>query len=160
MIDESELSSEFFFMSRYENAEKGRNPNIVKVTVSFDLSLIGNVFQQDGKLHFPVVPEEPGIYQFAIRDKIYVGETDRLRRRFQHYRTPGSSQPTNVRINKSILDALEEGFDIVVSTIEQATINVDGIDSPLDLSIKSGRLLVESAVLSSARLSGQLIENL
>lgn len=132
----------------------------MNVTVSFNLPEIGQVLQQDGKLRFPMAPEKPGIYQFEIRDKIYVGETDRLRRRFQHYRTPGPSQPTNIRINHSILIALDEGFKILVSTIEQATISVNGIDSPLDLSKKSGRLLVESAVLSAAHLRGQLVENL
>lgn len=132
----------------------------MKVCVSFDLTQIGTVLQQDGKLRFPIAPEEPGIYQFAIRDKIYVGETDRLRRRFQHYRTPGPSQKTNIRMNHSIMAALNEGFEVVVSTIEQAIIIVDGIDSPLDLSRKSGRLLVESAVLSAAHLRGQLVENL
>lgn len=128
--------------------------------MSFNLSEIGQVLQQNGKLRFPMAPEKPGIYQFAIRDRIYVGETDRLRRRFQHYRTPGPSQQTNIRMNYSILTALNEGFEIMVSTIEQATINVDGINSPLDLSRKSGRLLVESAVLSAAHLRGQLVENL
>ncbi len=147
-------------MNGRQITRKGHRFNTVKVCVSFDFSQIGKVSQLDGKLHFPVVPEEPGIYQFAIRDRIYVGETDRLRRRFQHYRTPGPSQQTNIRMNYSILTALNEGFEIVVSTIEQATINVDGINSSLDLSRKSGRLLVESAVLSAAHLRGQLVENL
>lgn len=141
-------------------ARKARSLNVVRVTVSFEFSEIGKVSQQDGKLRFPVVPEKPGIYQFAIREKIYVGETDRLRRRFQHYRTPGPSQLTNIRINHSILAALNEGYEVAVSTIEQATIDVDGIDLFLDLSRRSGRLLLESAVLSSAHLSGQLVENL
>lgn len=146
-------------MIRHLIARKGHRFNTVKVCVSFDLYQIGTVLQRDGKLRFPVAPEEPGIYQFTIRDRIYVGETDLLRRRFQHYRTPGPSQQTNVRINYAILTALNEGFEVVVSTIEQATIKVGGIDSPLDLSRKSGRLLVESAVLCSAHLSGQLVEN-
>lgn len=133
---------------------------MVNVTVSFNLSEIGKVLREDGKLRFPKAPEDPGIYQFTIRESIYVGETDRLRRRFQHYRTPGPSQPTNIRINQSIVAALNEGFEVVVSTIEQATIKVDGIESPLDLLKKSGRLLVESAVLSAAHLSGQPVENL
>lgn len=132
----------------------------MNVTVSFSLSEIGSVLQQDGKLRFPKAPEEPGIYQFAIGNKIYLGETDQLRRRFQHYRTPGPSQPTNIRINISISSALQESLEVVVSTIGLARIIVDGVDSPLDLSQKSSRLLVESAVLSSAHLSGQLVENL
>lgn len=132
----------------------------MNVTVKFELCDIGQVFQQDGRLRFPMAPEAPGIYQFTIRNRIYVGETDRLRRRFQHYRTPGASQQTNIRINDSIVAALSEGFEVVVSTIEKAAINVDGIESPLDLFRKNGRLLVESAVLTTAHLSGQLVENL
>lgn len=132
----------------------------MNVIVNFDFTEIGTVSQQGGKLRFPVVPEEPGIYQFAIGESIYVGETDRLRRRFQHYRTPGPSQFTNIRINHSIVAALNEGFEVVVSTIDEATICVDGVELRLDLSRKSGRLLVESAVLSSAHLSGRVVENL
>jgi len=48
-----------------------------------------------GKLSFPLAPEVPGIYRFDLGELVYVGETDRLRRRFQHYRTPG---PTHIRI--------------------------------------------------------------
>lgn len=147
-------------MNGRQIARKGDGFNTMNVCVSFDLSQIGTVLQQDGKLRFPIASEEPGIYQFTIRDRIYVGETDRIQRRFQHYRTPGPSQHTNIRMNHSIMAALNEGFEVAVSTIEQATINVDGIDSPLDLSRKSGRLLVESAVLSAAHLRGQLVENL
>lgn len=132
----------------------------MNVTVSFDFSQIGKISQLDGKLRFPTVPEVPGIYQFAIRDRIYVGETTRLRRRFQQYRTPGPSQQANIRMNHSIIAALNEGFEVLVSTIEQATINVDGIESPLELLRKSGRLLVENAVLCAAHLSGILVENL
>jgi len=132
----------------------------MNVAVSFNWSEIGKAFKQDEKLCFPTAPEAPGIYQFNIREKIYVGETVKLRRRFQHYRTPGSSQRTNVRINQSILEALNDGFEITVNIIEQAKIIVYGIESSLDLSKKSGRLLVESAVLSNAHLSGQNVENL
>lgn len=132
----------------------------MEVTVRFEFLEIGRVKERDGKLGFPEAPEVPGIYQFAIGKKIYVGETDRLRRRFQHYRTPGRSQFTNIRINHSILVALNGGLDVVVSTITNASFTVDGVDNPLDLSNKSARLLIESAVLSSAHLSGQVVENL
>lgn len=132
----------------------------MNITVSFEFTKIGKVSLEAGKLRFPKAPEEPGIYQFEIRDRIYVGETDRLRRRSQHYRTPGPSQHTNIRLNASINAALNEGLEVAVSTIEVAKIQVEGVESELDLSKKSGRLLVESAVLSSAQLSGQLVENL
>jgi hypothetical protein len=108
----------------------------VNITVSFDFTKIGKVSLEGGKLRFPKAPEAPGIYRFEIRDRIYVGETDRLGRRFQHYRTPGISQPTNVRLNESIRAALNDGLEVFVSTIEAAKINVEGIESNLDLSKK------------------------
>ena len=133
---------------------------MTQISVQFDFTKIGKVSLEGGKLRFPKAPEVPGIYRFKIREKIYVGETDQLGRRFQHYRTPGPSQPTNIRLNGSITAALSEGFEVEVSTIEAATILIEGVTSPLDLSRKSSRLLVESAVLSSAHLSGQSVENL
>ena len=132
----------------------------MKIFVDFQFVEIGQVKIDLGKLSFPTAPEEPGIYKFLIRDDIYVGETDRLRRRFQHYRTPGPSQTTNIRLNKSMMNSLSEGFDIIVSTVQEAVIFVDGVESGLDLSLKSSRLLVESAVLTAARLEGQGIENI
>ena len=132
----------------------------MKICVSYDFTKIGKVLLEGGKLRFPKVPEIPGIYRFEIRERIYVGETDRLGRRFQHYRTPGISQPTNVRLNESITAALSQGHDVLVSTIERAKINVAGVESDLDLTKKSSRLLVENAVLSSALILGQVVENL
>jgi excinuclease UvrABC nuclease subunit len=40
-----------------------------------------------GNAAIPGCAELPGIYRFDLGDRVYIGEADRLRRRFQHYRT-------------------------------------------------------------------------
>jgi hypothetical protein len=75
---------------------------------------------------------------------MYVGETDRLWRRLQHYRTPGPSQATNHRLNRVMTELLGE---ILVSIITDATIELDSERHALDLADKTARLLVESAAL-------------
>ena len=55
---------------------------------------------------------------------------------------------------------LNEGFKVIVSTVEHASISIEGFDSEVDLSKKCARLVVESAILSFAFLSGQLVETL
>ena len=59
---------------------------------------------EEGKIKFPKLPARPGLYQFKIfrsdgSQAIYVGETDNLQRRFAHYRNPGPTQATNLRLN-------------------------------------------------------------
>lgn len=132
----------------------------VRVTVDFLWKDIGRVRIEGGKLRFPDTPEEPGVYRFDFGDRVYVGEADRLRRRFQHYRTPGPSQATNLRLNAAMLPLLASGMTIAVCTITQATVEIDNLVSPLDLSKKATRLLVESAALTAAQLAGAPVENL
>lgn len=133
----------------------------MRVTVDFSWHEIGRVTVEGGRLRFPAAPEDPGIYRFDLGDRFYVGETDRLRRRFQHYRTPGSSQPTNLRLNTVMLPLLAIGRTIGVSTVTRAWVEVDGrTPSMLDLRHKAARLLVESAALTAARIAGERVENL
>jgi multidrug efflux pump subunit AcrA (membrane-fusion protein) len=132
----------------------------MKVSVDFSWENIGVVFIELGSLRFPRAPESPGVYRFDFGQSVYIGETDRLPRRFQHYRTPGPSQHTNIRLKGRMLEHLNAGESVVVSIITRATINVDGVDSELDLTKKSSRLLLESAALSSVRITGQSVENL
>ena len=80
----------------------------MRVTVDFSWRDVGTIAAEGGRLRFPTVPDAPGIYRFDLGDRIYIGETDRLRRRFQHYRTPGLSQTTNVRLNAAILPLLRQ----------------------------------------------------
>ena len=55
----------------------------MRVAVDFSWVDLGAVALDAGKLRFPQAPELPGIYRFNLGDRWYIGETDRLRRRFQ-----------------------------------------------------------------------------
>lgn len=132
----------------------------MRVTVDFAWREVGQIRVEAARLRFPEVAETPGVYRFDLGDTIYLGETDRLRRRFQHYRTPGVSQPTNVRLNALMLRLLGEGSALSVCAVTSASIEVDGHSSPLDLRDKAARLLVENAALTAARMEGLRVENL
>jgi len=105
------------------------------------------------RLRFPEVPESPGVHRFHLGQTVYIGETNRLRRRFQHYRTPGPTEATNIRLNALMLLLLGEGGAITVCTITAASVDVDGHRRPLDLRDKAARLLVDAA-LTATRLQG------
>jgi hypothetical protein len=69
----------------------------VEMTLMFEWEPLGRVgLDPQGKLVFPRAPSRPGLYRFefdgAKGRQEYIGETDTLNRRFQHYRTPGPSQ--------------------------------------------------------------------
>lgn len=132
----------------------------VRLTVDFSWREVGHIQAEVGKLQFPRVSETPGVYRFTLGRTIYIGEADRLRRRFQHYRTPGPTQTTNVRLNTLMLRLLEEGGVVAVCIVTSAWIEVEGRRSPLDLGHKAARLLIENAALTAARLGGASVENL
>ncbi len=133
--------------------------------VEFEWRPLGNVTLQAGKLLFPQVSEAPGIYRFDLYSSdrgatTYIGQTDRLRRRFQHYRTPGPSQPTNVRLNKLVVDLLGAGGTAAVFTCTSAFVDRGGEHRPLDLTEKASRILLEHSALVLAILDGRKVENL
>lgn len=130
------------------------------MTVDFAWREVGHIRVEAGKLRFPAVPDAPGVYRFDLGETVYIGEADRLRRRFQHYRTPGVGQPTNVRLNSLMLRLLAGGGAVSVCAVTSASIDVDGHSSPLDLGQKAARLLIESAALTAARMEGLTVENL
>lgn len=132
----------------------------MRLTVIYSWISLGNLSLEGGKLRFPPAPEVPGIYRFDLGELIYVGETDRLRRRFQHYRTPGPSQTTNIRLNGKMLERLIIGSEISVSISTDACVEIGGVETPLDLALKSSRLLVESSALTELKMHGFAIENL
>lgn len=109
----------------------------------------------DGRLVFPRLHDVPGVYRFLLGTFgevaiAYVGETDQLRRRLQHYRTPGPTQLTNIRINQHMCAVLTAGGLVDIAVIERA----DGPSGPLDLSDKAIRVLIESAWLVSLKAQG------
>lgn len=114
----------------------------------------------EGKLLFPLIENTPGIYKFVIHRSpdsvsVYVGESDRLRRRFQQYRTPGPSQRTNIRLNDMFRSVLGTGGTIDVTVITTA----EAAGEPLDLTRKFERVLVENAWLVVLKRSGIELEN-
>ncbi len=118
---------------------------------------IGEVtLDENSRLVFPGIPAEPGIYRFQfVKDgkrSVYIGETDNLPRRFQHYRTPGPTQSTNIRLNKLFVDALQKGLSIDVAVIvKTAWIETVQGNEQADLSAKPERMLFEHAAIIQSR---------
>ena len=105
-----------------------------------------------GALVFPPAPTVPGLYRFRLNGaaamRRYVGETTELRRRFQHYRTPGPTQATNIRINDILRTHLTEGGTIELDIIAgNVTLRIGHDASSLDLADKAARRLLEHAAL-------------
>ncbi len=103
---------------------------------------------QNSKIVFPEVESRPGIYRFRMlrngRSSIYIGESENLYRRFGHYRNPGPSQATNIRINKILVNAMHDGVLVYVDVIVD-TAWISG--EAADLSRKVERTLLESAAI-------------
>jgi hypothetical protein len=132
----------------------------MRIAVDFSWVDLGPIALEAGRLRFPQAPEVPGIYRFSLGDRSYIGETDRLRRRFQHYRTPGPTQSTNLRLNGLMTEMLANGKPITAAVITAVEAEIDGERCRLDLRNKEARLLVESAALVACRELGQSVENL
>lgn len=132
----------------------------MRVVVEFEWREVGALRLESGRLRFPEVPDVPGVYRFDLSDRVYIGEADRLRRRFQQYRTPGARQATNLRLNSLMRELLGAAGTIKLCVVTSARVEVDGHAEPLDLRHKAARLLVESAALTAARMAGRGVENL
>ncbi len=127
---------------------------------------IGRVsLDAQGKLKFPAAPKRPGLYRFDLTGKIgtqaYIGETDALDRRFQHYRTPGPSQSTNIRLNALMREIIAAGGAIAVAVMDGgAVIIVGGHEMPARLDHKADRVLLEQAAILAARDAGTALVNI
>ena len=137
----------------------------IKLTVEFEWQPIGSVeLDGSGRLVLPKVPLRPGLYRFELdrggEQTMYIGETDQLIRRFQHYRTPGPSQSTNIRFNALIHETLKARGSVAVAVANSAAITINGQTRAADMSQKSERVLLEHAALCAARESGETILNL
>lgn len=137
----------------------------VKITVFFEWKPVGKIqLDDDGKLIFPRTSATPGLYRFDLAGPngtaTYIGETDQLARRLQHYRTPGPSQRTNLRLNALMRSALSESRMVSLATItDEICISLDGNERLVDLSRKPERVLLEHAALYEAFASGITILN-
>jgi hypothetical protein len=129
--------------------------------ISYAWLAAGAVVIAGERLAMPVLGVRPGIYRFELKlaeapMQTYVGEAENLERRMGHYRNPGSGQPTNLRLNRLLKDALAEGGSVAVSVVLGASF----AGRELDLGSKPARLLVESAALVTLAGAGAAIENL
>jgi hypothetical protein len=137
----------------------------VRVSVDFDWTEVGSVVLDDGgKVKFPKLPSEPGIYQLDFQSgpesALYIGETDNLRRRSGNYRNPGPRQRTSLRINGLLLKHLRAGGDVGLVVTQHAKIEIAGEWADLPLDSKAARLVVESSALLVARKNAIRVENL
>jgi hypothetical protein len=122
-----------------------------------------------GRLTFPALPSTPGLYRMTLtgaagqtRPRVYIGETDLLARRMQHYRTPGGrgsprGQKTNIRLNDELRALLAAGGGARLAIATAATVSVAGAPPvALDLATKAARVLAEHAALVAAQLAGDV----
>jgi hypothetical protein len=113
----------------------------------------GQIGLAGGMLVFPGVSDAPRIYRFTLNDaasvRVYVGESERLRGRLQHYRTPGrpgERQTTKFRLNQLIREALTAGGHVTVEVATQAeAMASDGTPTALDLNQRATRRRAERA---------------
>lgn len=124
----------------------------MRISYEFDWQEHGTVsLTDDGRPLLPKLSKEPGIYRMNFRtaDKssVYIGETDNLNRRAYHYRNPGPSQKTSLRINEMLRRELAAGTRIEVSTVTNPVMEIDGDRVEPDFSRRPYRLLFENAAL-------------
>jgi hypothetical protein len=108
-----------------------------------------------GRLLFPLLPHSPGIYRLTladapgqVRSQVYVGESENLRRRTGHYRRPGPTQQTSLRINALLREHLQQGGSVTVAVATSATVATVGTAQDLSLNRKTARVLAEHAALA------------
>ena len=137
----------------------------MRTEIEFDWRHAGFVTLEREQLRFPAVGHVPGIYRIDLGEgTVYVGEADRLQRRFQHYRTPGGDPGTlkpntNRRVNRAIAASLAVGT-VSVAVCTETVVSIDGDRFPLNLAGKTERLLVESIAAVAAQRAGYRLENL
>src|SRR5262245_55538900 len=137
----------------------------VAAAVWFDWGQVGAItLDANGKLAFPrPIPDGPGVYRFTLakgsersRPLVYIGEADQLQRRFAHYRNPGPSQRTNIRLNELLRTHLRYGSSaqLALATRIHVQTAADRMERLLDLSVRAARLLAENAALVQAQANG------
>jgi hypothetical protein len=139
-----------------------RAPVGVPVDVRIELQWLDGgpvILDRDGKPTFGALEEAPGLYRMTLtgglagpRTRVYIGESDSLRRRLSgNYRSPGSGQQTSLRINALLREHLGAGGTVSLAVATAATVWLNGVERPLDLTRKAGRLLAENAALVLAQ---------
>lgn len=136
----------------------------VDIRAQFAEQDVGILELKEGKLVPPLLPDEPGVYLLRGADVDgpygYVGESDRLRRRWYQYGNPGPSQQTNIRINELLRNELAAAQAARLSIACDLRLEIDGREVPVDLSRKAVRCLFENAWQVQLAESGYRLVNL
>ncbi len=136
----------------------------MKLVIDYEWIEVGEILQDSsGKLLFPDLDARPAVYCFQFlggpTESNYIGETDNLRRRAAHYRNPGPSQRTHIRLNKRMLAHFASRGRVTLKLITQARIEVDGCAFPLDITEPVNRKILENTALLQAKRGGSALEN-
>ncbi len=126
--------------------------------------------EPSGKISVLALPEIAGLYRFTLtpspgqtRRRVYIGETDNLRRRLAGYRNPGPSQRTNLRLNGLLVEHLTSAGIVLFAVAVEVAVTLDSDDQwqSVNLARRAGRLLAENAALVLAHVTDDAdIENL
>ena len=141
--------------ARNVDQPKARARNIgdpIKISVEIRWKEIGTITLENDDLRFPGTPATAALYRFRLVSETgarsYIGETINVQRRFAHYRKPGPTQATNIRINAVFREHLKDGDAIFVDLItSDVTIRNGDAEIPVDLTDKPTRRLIENAAL-------------
>lgn len=116
-----------------------------------------------GRLKFPAAQIHATIYKLEINtidDKfIYIGETENNKRRFQHYRTPGATQSTNIRLNQIMLETLSDGGVVNIYIMEDMKLQKSHLNE-VQIEDKNKRQLFERAAIEASKTSRAVSLNL
>lgn len=136
-----------------------------EVTIRFTWRSIGRVtLDEQTKLKFPHAPALPGVCRFDLAAaggrQVYIGETDRLDRRFQHYWTPGPTQGTIIRLNRLMREIRHAGGTIEISIVsDEVSVSMNGGVKPARLAVHPDRMLLEHAAIYATRESRVALVN-
>lgn len=138
----------------------------VDLTLRFEWKQEGRVgLDEIGRLIFPRLTTDAGLYRFRLRSgnratSTYLGESDNLARRMTHYRSPGPSQRTNLRLNALLREALANEVLVELATVQVAQILIGESWGRQDLNLRPARLLAENAALLNVKAEGTPVLNL
>ena len=105
------------------------------------------------------LPEHPALYCWCLDHRpVYVGETDRLRRRIRGYVNPGPSQQTNIRLAERLLRARTEGKVVELAILADIRLNGKPVP-PSALADKDLRRLLEACCSYQLRQEGHELLN-
>ena len=79
----------------------------VDLSLRFTWTAVDHVTFDGERPRFPLVPPSPGVHRFDLTSvesspTRYIGDSANLARRMQNYRSPGPTQPTNLRTNAKV----------------------------------------------------------